>query len=123
MLDPLCGYLVLAEALVSAPASAPRAVNFGPDPASFSPVSGVVEAFSSRFGGRPGWVAAPGTHPPEARALTLSSQRARAALGWAPRLDLAQGLAWTADWYLAHGAGEDMMQYSRRQLADYRRLA
>lgn len=121
--DPLSGYLELAEALVTAPASTPRAVNFGPDPASFTAVSDVVDAFSASFGGRPGWTADTGINPVEARALTLSSTLAQHALGWRPRLDLAQGLSWTAAWYRAHRAGEDMMQYSRKQLADYRRLA
>jgi CDP-glucose 4,6-dehydratase len=123
VLDPLSGYLALAAALARDPRSVPTAVNFGPDPASFSPVSAVVEAFSARFGGRPGWAPDPGEHPAEAQALTLSSQRAREALGWRPRLPLAEALAWTADWYRAHAAGEDMLRYSRTQLTAYRRLA
>jgi CDP-glucose 4,6-dehydratase len=123
VLDPLFGYLALAEALVRAPATTPRAVNFGPDAASFATVSAVVDGFSARFAGRPGWQADPGDHPPEALALTLSSSLAAQALGWRPRLALAEGLAWTADWYRAHRAGEDMLQYSRHQLAAYRRLA
>jgi CDP-glucose 4,6-dehydratase len=123
VLDPLSGYLALAEAQVLAPANAPTAVNFGPDPASFSPVSAVVDAFSARFGGRPGWARDPGEHPPEAQALTLSSLRAGQALGWRPRLVLAEGLAWTADWYRAYAAGEDMLRYSRNQLTTYRQLA
>jgi CDP-glucose 4,6-dehydratase len=121
--EPLSGYLAMAEALVRAPGSAPRAVNFGPNPASFCTVSAVVEAFSARFGGKPGWVADGGLHPPEAAALTLASALAERSLGWQPKLGFAQALSWTADWYKAYLAGENMLQYSRNQLAEYRRLA
>jgi CDP-glucose 4,6-dehydratase len=121
--EPLAGYLAMAEALVRKPGDAPRAVNFGPNPASFCTVSAVVEAFSSRFGGKPGWVADDGHHPPEAGALTLSSALAERALGWRAKLDFAQALSLTADWYQAHRAGENMLQFSRDQLAQYRRLA
>jgi CDP-glucose 4,6-dehydratase len=121
--EPLSGYLAVAQALVRAPDETPRAVNFGPDPASFRTVSTVVDAFSARFGGRPGWVQDPGSHPPEANALTLSSALAERALGWRPNLGFAQSLSWTADWYRAHRAGENMVHYSQNQLAQYRGLA
>ncbi|MFI4889399.1 MAG: CDP-glucose 4,6-dehydratase [Steroidobacterales bacterium] len=123
VLEPLSGYLAMAEALVRSPGDAPRTVNFGPDPASFCTVSAVVEAFSARFGGKPGWVADPGDHPPEAWALTLSSALAGRALDWRPHLDMPTALAWTADWYRAYKAGENMLHYSQEQLVRYRRLA
>jgi CDP-glucose 4,6-dehydratase len=121
--EPLSGYLALAEALVRTPGGAPRAVNFGPNPASFCTVSAVVEAFSACFGGKPGWVPDGGAHPPEAAALRLSSALAEQSLGWRAKLGMAQVLSWTADWYQAFMAGENMLQYSRDQLAEYRRLA
>jgi CDP-glucose 4,6-dehydratase len=121
--EPLAGYLAMAEALVREPGRAPRAVNFGPNPASFCTVSAVVEAFTSRFGGKPGWAADGGQHPPEAHALTLSSALAERTLGWRAKLDFAQSLSLTADWYQAYLAGENMLQFSRDQLAQYRRLA
>ncbi len=115
--EPLAGYLAVAETLVRDPGSALRAVNFGPNPASFCSVSAVVEAFSARFGGKPGWVPDDGNHPPEARALTLSSALAERSLGWRAKLDFAQALALTADWYQAYSRGENMLDYSRDQLA------
>jgi len=122
VLEPLSGYLALAQALVRAPAAAPRAVNFGPDPASFCPVRDVVDAFSARFAGKPGWGRDTAAHPPEAQALTLSSRLAERALGWRPRLGIAESLAWTADWYRAHAAGEDMLRFSEAQIARYQTL-
>ncbi len=123
VLEPLSGYLELARALVETPARAPRAVNFGPDPAAFCTVREVVEGFSARCGGRPGWVPDGAEHPREAALLTLSSALARASLGWRPRLDKQASLAWTADWYRAQTAGEDMKTFSAGQIRAYRELA
>ncbi len=117
------GYLALAQALVQAPeGTAPRAVNFGPDPASFCTVHEVVDAFSARFAGKPGWGRDRAVQPSEAHALTLSSALAERSLGWRPELGIAESLAWTADWYRAHAAGENMLKFSEAQIARYRKL-
>jgi len=122
VLEPLSGYLALVQSLVLAPQSTPRAVNFGPDAASFRTVSEVVDAFGARCGGNLEWVRDPAPQPPEAQALTLSSALAAESLGWWPRLDIRDSLSWTADWYLAHAAGEDMLAFSEAQIAQYREL-
>jgi CDP-glucose 4,6-dehydratase len=119
VLDPLSGYLALARLLVESPAAAPRAVNFGPDPAACCTVREVVDAFSRRFAGKPGWERDAAGHAPEARALTLSSTLASCAIGWRPLLDLEESLAWTADWYLADQAGRDMQAFTLAQLWEY----
>jgi len=119
VLEPLSGYLRLAQALAETPDAAPRAVNFGPNPASFCTVREVVDAFSARFAGKPGWQRDAGIHPQEAQTLTLSSALAQRSLGWAPALDVGESLAWTADWYRAHTAGENMLTFSRAQVARY----
>ncbi|MDP9065482.1 MAG: CDP-glucose 4,6-dehydratase [Pseudomonadota bacterium] len=120
VLEPLAGYLALARASIESPQAAPCAVNFGPDPASFCTVHEVVDAFSARFGGRPGWLADPSVHAPEAAALTLSSNLAARQLDWRPSLGIAESLAWTAEWYRASAAGEDMLAFTHAQLAHYR---
>jgi CDP-glucose 4,6-dehydratase len=122
VLEPLSGYLALAQALVQAPAAIPRAINFGPDASSFCTVREVVEHFSARFSGRPGWQRDEGAHLKEASTLTLSSALAESALGWRPRLPVAEALSWTADWYRAHAAGENMTSYSEAQIARYESL-
>ena len=119
VLEPLSGYLRVAQALVESPAAAPRAVNFGPDPSSFCTVRDVVDAFSERFSGKPGWRRDTGEHPVEAAALTLSSALAGRVLGWRPRLEIRESLSWTADWYSAHAAGEDMRAVTLRQIERY----
>jgi len=122
VLEPLSGYLLLAQALVRAPEKTPRAVNFGPDPASFCTVSAVVDTFGTRFAGKPGWVRDPTPQPPEAQGLTLSSRLAAQALGWRPRLDIGTSLSWAADWYAAYAAGTNMLEFSKAQIARYRDL-
>jgi CDP-glucose 4,6-dehydratase len=122
VLEPLSGYLALAQALVQTPAGAPRAVNFGPNPSSFCTVREVVDAFSARFAGRPGWRRDAGVNPKEAGALTLSSALAHNSLQWYPRLGVTESLAWTADWYQAYAAGEDMVKFSESQIAQYQSL-
>ncbi len=122
VLEPLSGYLTLAQALVQTPGSAPRAVNFGPEPSSFCRVHEVVDSFSARFSGRPGWRRDIAAQPKEATALTLSSALAKTSLGWRPRLAVGESLAWTADWYRAHAAGENMTKYSKAQVAKYQSL-
>jgi CDP-glucose 4,6-dehydratase len=122
VLEPLSGYLTLARALVQTPATAPQAVNFGPDPASFRSVHEVVDAFSERFGGKPGWRRDDGVHPAEAPALTLSSALAGGSLDWRPSLDIDDSLSWTADWYRAHANGESMLEVTEAQIARYQEL-
>jgi CDP-glucose 4,6-dehydratase len=122
VLEPLSGYLAFAQALAGTAPGLPQSLNFGPDPASFCTVREVVDAFSARFDGKPGWERDAGEHPAEAQALTLSSDLAGRALGWRPRLPLEESLAWTADWYRRYRAGENMLEFSRDQIAEYRSL-
>ncbi len=119
VLEPLSGYLALAQGLVEAPQATPRAVNFGPDPASFRTVREVVDAFGARIAGKPGWARDPQRRPPEAHSLMLSSALARHSLGWRPRLDIDESLSWTADWYWAYSAGENMLTFTETQIARY----
>jgi CDP-glucose 4,6-dehydratase len=119
VLEPLSGYLALAQGLAQAPGGTPRAVNFGPDAASFCTVHEVVDAFSARFAGKPGWKRDLAVHPPEAHALTLSSALAERSLGWRPVLGIEEALAWTADWYRSYARGENMLRFSEAQIAGY----
>lgn len=119
VLEPLAGYLSLAEALATRPATAPLAVNFGPDPDSFASVAQVAQALGQAFGVAAPWLPAPGPHPPEANALLLRSDRATQSLGWRPRLDMADTMSWTADWYRAHRDGADMRAFTLAQIAAY----
>jgi CDP-glucose 4,6-dehydratase len=110
------------QALVELPDKAPRAINFGPQAAQSCTVHEVVDAFSARFGGKPGWVRDTREHPPETQALMLSSALAQRTLGWRPRLNLGACLSWSADWYRAHHDGADMLALCRSQIEQYQSL-
>jgi CDP-glucose 4,6-dehydratase len=122
VLEPLSGYLALLQALVESPDTAPRAINLGPEAADSCTVREVVEEFSARFGGKPGWVRDGGDHPPELQALVLSSALAQRTLGWRPRLSVRACLSWAIDWYRAHLDGEDMLALCQKQIAQYQGL-
>ena len=122
VLEPLRGYLMLAERMVTGEGTLPDAINFGPDPGNAAPVARVVELLAGAFDGQVGWEAAPGPHPPEAAHLTLDSALAGQALGWTPRLTLADTIGWTADWYRGWRAGGDARRLTLDQIARYEAL-
>jgi len=124
VLDPLAGYLMLAQAMVTEPQSAPATLNFAPDADSFRSVSELAQAFTAHWGGRPGWRLDGGEHPHEASLLTLDATRARTTLGWRPLLPFDDAVAWTADWYQAFRNGDDVGAVTRGQIAMFaQRLA
>jgi CDP-glucose 4,6-dehydratase len=116
VLDPLAGYLMLAQAMVANPGGAPVALNFAPAPDGFRSVSELVEAFTARWGGRPGWRLDADDRLHEAELLTLDAARAHATLGWQPMLSFEEAVAWTADWYRAYWNGEDVAAATHEQI-------
>lgn len=118
VLDPLCGYLRLAEHLHADPARWSGAWNFGPD--ATPTVAAVADAFFRRWG-RGGWRPAPPTAAvPEAPTLALDAAKARELLGWRPVVDPAQMIELTVAWYQAAlGAAALMYDVSRAQIHTY----
>ena len=121
VLDPLSGYLMLAEALVQRPDEAPLAVNFGPEHKIALTVSEVAERTFDIWG-RGSWEPVTQPNPPEAAALRLDSSLARDSLGWRPRLSLEMALTWTVEWHKAPRTGADMRQVSLCQIQSYQEL-
>ena len=83
------------------------------------PVSEVVERLAGLWGGALSWEGDPVPQPHEAQLLHLDSGKAQRLLGWRPRLDLKQALAWTVDWYKACARGDDMHAATLAQVARY----
>ncbi len=104
VLEPLTGYILLAEALSADPVRFARGWNFGPAASDMAPVQTVIDLLANQWGVTQPWATQPGDHPHEAAMLTLDSSAAADALGWRPRLSLDHALALTADWYRADDA-------------------
>jgi CDP-glucose 4,6-dehydratase len=115
VLNPLSGYLLLAQSLWSDPELA-DGWNFGPVESDAVPVSEIVEGLRSRFDGRPAWEFDPGPHPHEAHYLKLDSSRAHVRLGWAPLVPLATTLDTIVAWYQAYLAESDMRAVTLGQI-------
>jgi CDP-glucose 4,6-dehydratase len=120
VLNPLCGYLTLAQGLWSSEQLA-GGWNFGPAEEDARPVRWIVQRMAALWPALP-WIEDTGSSTPslhEARYLKLDSSRARTHLGWQPRWSLATGLDATVAWYRALHAGEDMSTFTRGQIETY----
>ena len=123
VLEPLAGYLLLAERLWSDGEQFAGAWNFGPDERDARPVAWLADRLCAAWGGGAGWERDPESGPHEAHLLRLDASRARARLGWAPRLRLAEALEWVVEWHRAHAAGGDVRAVTEEQLERYAALA
>ncbi|MHB1538784.1 MAG: CDP-glucose 4,6-dehydratase [Solirubrobacteraceae bacterium] len=115
VLNPLSGYVLLAEALLRASGGL-GAWNFGPAPADARPVRALLERLAELWDAAPRWVLDGESNPAEAFRLQLDSTRARVELGWRPPWDLDRGLAELVRWHVAHVGGHDMRAVSRAQV-------
>lgn len=123
VLDPLNGYLLLAEALINADAgSLPRSLNFGPRSSSELTVGEVARRLAGLWGShaevrdlRQSGV------PHENPMLRLDSALAQRTLGWVPLWDLDDTLSQTVDWYRAVESGADAREVTQAQIGEFAR--
>ncbi|WP_212629663.1 CDP-glucose 4,6-dehydratase [Pseudomonas sp. KB-10] len=119
VLEPLHGYLALAQALVEQGQAVASAWNFGPDAEGLVSVGDLVERLARQWPGEARWYTDAAAQPHEAGLLSLDSSKARTMLGWRPRWALSQALERTLDWHQAWQAGQNMQTFSRAQIAAY----
>jgi CDP-glucose 4,6-dehydratase len=126
VLEPLHGYILLAEHLLdedrTRAARYATAFNFGPSDDDAQTVGWIVEKMVGFWGDGARWVLDPDPGVHEAGYLKLDASRARAELGWVPKLRLETTLQWLVEWYKAQTAGEDIVGYTKRQIAAYEDL-
>lgn len=124
VLEPLHGYLTLAEKLLGDDAARyATAFNFGPSDEDAKPVGWIADRMVETWGDGSSWFhdGHPGAH--EAGFLKLDASRARAELGWKPRLHLGQALDWLVEWYQAQNRGGNMQMFTLRQIRRYEEMA
>ena len=119
VLEPLSGYLLLAEKLCAEPASFSQAWNFGPKDDDAKPVGWIVESMASKWGKEASWSFDEGNHPHEAHYLKLDISKARQSLGWSPRWSLDQALDHTVEWHMAWIQGKDVRSQCIKQIEAY----
>jgi CDP-glucose 4,6-dehydratase len=118
VLEPLSGYLQLAEKLYVDNGAFAEAWNFGPEEADSRPVAWLADRLCARVPGA-SWRREEAPQPHEAGTLKLDSSKAKQRLEWCPRWALDQALAHTIDWHLAWRRGADMRAFSLQQIVAY----
>ncbi len=119
VLEPLSGYLRLAEQLFRKGSAFASAWNFGPRLEDARPVSWIVERILSRWENNSGWAVDGGSHPHEAQYLKLDCAKAIGELGWCPRWSLDIALDLVVEWYKARESGLEMREVTVRQIERY----
>jgi CDP-glucose 4,6-dehydratase len=123
VLEPLMGYIQLAEKLLDANGMRyATAYNFGPAESDARTVGWIVERMALLWGNGARWESdvEPGVH--EAGYLKLDANKAATELDWHPRLDLETALEWLVEWYRAWQGGAEMQRLSLDQIAAYEAL-
>ena len=123
VLEPLAGYLRLAQLLLEDPARYSEPFNFGPMAPDVLPALELAELFLAGWGsGRIEVAAGAAEAPHEAKLLRLSSDKAAATLGFHPLLDAREAVRRTVEWYKQRrqaGPGADLLEITVRQIHEY----
>lgn len=119
VLEPLSGYLLLAERLFLQGEEYSGGWNFGPSDEDTRPVSWIVEMITRLWGEKARWDFEPADDFHEAMHLKLDCSKARHLLGWSPRLNLSEALDWTVEWYQAYEEHHDMSRLTADQISRY----
>ena len=119
VLEPLSGYLTLAEHLHQHGPSFGEGFNFGPQDADARPVEWIIERLCQAWGQGASWVLDDQPQPHEATYLKLDCSKSRSRLGWQPRWSLGETLETIVAWHRALAEGADMRALTLAQIAAY----
>jgi CDP-glucose 4,6-dehydratase len=119
VLEPLSGYLLLAQALYQEGSAFASGWNFGPHDSNNVVVKEVINLLISRWGGGAHWEEEGGKQPHEASLLKLDCSKAHAQLGWAPKWDLETTIQNIVSWQRSYQAKENMRDVSLAQINQY----
>lgn len=119
VLEPLAGYIELAERLYVDGAPWAEAWNFGPLEEDAKPVEWIIKKIANLWGVNAGWRVDERVHPHEANYLKLDCSKAHARLGWHPRWGLEQALKQIVNWYKEPTNGSPAKVLCQKQIAEY----
>lgn len=122
VMEPLRGYLTLAERLFEHGPAFAEAWNFGPNDDDAKPVGWIVEQMAALWGKNAQWKIDNGEHPHEAHYLKLDISKARCRLDWHPALRLHDALKLITDWAMQRNNGADMRAFTLAQINAYQAL-
>ncbi|WP_186405522.1 CDP-glucose 4,6-dehydratase [Candidatus Accumulibacter aalborgensis] len=122
VLEPLRGYLTLAERLHEQGPSYGEGWNFGPHDEDAKSVGWVVQRMAGMWGSDARWQIDSGEHPHEAAHLKLDVSKARSRLDWRPALTLDDSLKLIVDWARLRHAGANIRQLTLEQIHAYETL-
>lgn len=121
VLEPLSGYLTLAEKLYAEGSAYGSGWNFGPADDDARPVEWIVKELCRLWGEDASYQVDNADHPHEATYLKLDCSKARTDLHWQPRWNLGKALESIVDWTLAFQARQDLREVCFRQIDEYER--
>lgn len=119
VLEPLSGYLQLAEKLYHGEKKFAEAWNFGPGEEDSKPVGWILEEIKRRWNSPVNWIIGTEKQPHEARLLKLDSTKAKTELGWLPKLNINEAIQLTAEWYRGFQENQDLAALTSRQIEFY----
>jgi CDP-glucose 4,6-dehydratase len=119
VLEPLGGYLLLAEKLATQGKGWAQGWNFGPAESDARPVAWIADRLVQAWGSDARWQTDDQVHPHEAHWLKLDCSKARQQLGWQPRWNLGQALERIVSWHQAYLARRDMLDVCLEQIDEY----
>ncbi|MBX2864330.1 MAG: CDP-glucose 4,6-dehydratase, partial [Leptolyngbyaceae cyanobacterium MAG.088] len=122
VLEPLNGYMTLAEQMWDTGTDLAEGWNFGPNDSDARPVSWITEQLTQLWGDGASWQLDTNVNPHEATYLKLDCSKAKSRLKWTPTLDLATTLDWIVEWYRGYIREEDMHQMTVAQIQRYESL-
>ncbi|MFH1819667.1 MAG: CDP-glucose 4,6-dehydratase [Pseudomonadota bacterium] len=119
VLEPLSGYLSLAEKLFTDGPAYAEGWNFGPADEDAKPVQWIVERLTQSWGEGASWELDTNPQPHEAHYLKLDCSKAKAKLAWYPRWQLSATLAGIVEWHKAMLNRADMKAFTCGQISQY----
>lgn len=119
VLEPLSGYLLLAQKLYEEGIAYAEPWNFGPNDEDAQPVQWIVERLTQQWGDSASWQLDQGNHPHEAHYLKLDCSKAKMRFDWQPRWNLAHTLEMIVAWQRAYLVKENMRTVTLKQIEQF----